>query len=155
MERAPQLLRVPPRGLKRQRRFCIVPGQQALRVVRAETVRPPGDQPGRVGRTCSRLPAPCYGELSQRLIHEPRRALARRFPGELHAGRDGGVARDAGQAAQLVRAEAQHIVEAGIGAPEVERAVELGLAAQHAGGELVGEAAVALARSLTARRARR
>jgi len=34
--------------------------------------------------------------------------------------------------------------EAGIGAPQVERAVELGLAAQHAGGELVGEAAVAL-----------
>ena len=48
---------------------------------------------------------------------------------------------------QLVGAEAQDIVETGIGALQVERVVQLALAAQHAGRQLVREAAVTLGES--------
>src|SRR6266550_4514912 len=48
------------------------------------------------------------------------------------------------QPAQLIGAEAEHVVEAGVGAIELQGAVELALAPQHAGRKLVGEAAVAL-----------
>jgi hypothetical protein len=56
--------------------------------------------------------------------------------------------RHAGQPAQLIGAESQHIVEAGIGAIELQGAVELALAAEHARRELVGEPAVALGEPL-------
>src|SRR2546428_14190220 len=52
------------------------------------------------------------------------------------------------QPAQLISAEAQHVVETGIGAVELECAVQLALAAQHARGQLVGEAAIAFGQSL-------
>lgn len=52
--------------------------------------------------------------------------------------------RDPRQPAQLVGAKAKHVVQAGIGTVELERCIQLALAAQHAGGQLVGEAAVAL-----------
>jgi hypothetical protein len=58
------------------------------------------------------------------------------------------MARHAGQPAQLIGAEAEDVVEAGIGAIELERAVELPLAAEHARRELVGEPAVALGEAL-------
>src|SRR5579859_198335 len=48
------------------------------------------------------------------------------------------------QPAQLVGAQAQDVVEAGIGALELQRVVELTLAAEHAGRQLVCEPAVAL-----------
>jgi len=41
--------------------------------------------------------------------------------------------RDTRQPAQLIGAEAEDVVEAGIGAVELERRVQLALAAQHAG----------------------
>jgi len=52
------------------------------------------------------------------------------------------------QPAQLVGAEAEHVVEAGVGAIELQGAVELALAPQHAGRKLVGKAAVALGEAL-------
>jgi hypothetical protein len=55
--------------------------------------------------------------------------------------------RNARQPAELVGAEPQHVVEARIGALEVECAVQLALTPQHAGRELVGEAAIAFGES--------
>ena len=48
----------------------------------------------------------------------------------------------------MIGAEAQHIVEAGIGAIELQGAVEVALAAEHARRELVGEPAVAFGETL-------
>src|SRR2546426_6753313 len=56
--------------------------------------------------------------------------------------------RHTGQPAQLVGAESQHIVEAGIGAIELQGTVELPLAPEHARRELVGEPAVAFGETL-------
>ena len=44
---------------------------------------------------------------------------------------------------QLVRAESQHVVEAGIGAIELERGIQLTLATEHAGRQLVRQAPIA------------
>jgi hypothetical protein len=48
------------------------------------------------------------------------------------------------QPAELVGTKAQHVVEAGIGAVQLEGGVQLALAPEHAGRQLVGEAAIAL-----------
>src|SRR2546427_12430677 len=100
-----------------------------------------------MGGYCSRLPAPRLRESSQRLI-EVRGAA---FPGDLarqvHAGGRGGIRGHAGECAQLVGSESQDVVEAGISRRELECPVEVGPAAQHARGELVGEAAVAVVES--------
>src|SRR3989442_9868822 len=56
--------------------------------------------------------------------------------------------RHARQPTQLIGAEAKDVVKAGIGAVQLQRAVELALAAEHAGRELVRESAVALGEPL-------
>ncbi len=52
--------------------------------------------------------------------------------------------RYAGEPTQLVGAESEDVVQAGVGAAQVERVIQLALAAQHAGRQLVRQAAVAL-----------
>jgi hypothetical protein len=52
--------------------------------------------------------------------------------------------RHARQPPQLVGAEAEDVVEAGIGSIQLERRVQLALAAQHAGRQLISEATIAL-----------
>src|SRR6266550_4777741 len=71
-------------------------------------------------------------------------SLAHRLSGQLHRRRDRSMSGYPRQPAQLIGAEAEHVVEAGVGAIELQGAVELALAPQHAGRKLVGEAAVAL-----------
>jgi len=58
------------------------------------------------------------------------------------------MARHARQPAQLVGAETENIVQAGIGAIELEDCVQLALAAQDAGAQLVGQTPVALRQTL-------
>jgi len=52
--------------------------------------------------------------------------------------------RDAAQKPELIRTQAQHIMEAAIGAIQVERLVQRALLAEHSGRQLVGETAIAL-----------
>src|SRR6266702_3039375 len=92
----------------------------------------------------SLLPAPCSREFSQGLIHVTGASLSDGLPGEFDRRRHRGMRRHAGQPAQLIRAEAEDVVETGIGAAEVEGGVELALTAQHAGRQLIREPAVAL-----------
>jgi hypothetical protein len=87
-------------------------------------------------------------KLSERPVDITRAPLADRFSGELDRRGDRRMGRDAGQPAQLIGAEAQDVVEAGIGALELERAVELALPSEHAGRELVREPAIALGEAL-------
>jgi hypothetical protein len=83
-------------------------------------------------------------QFPQRLIDVSRSCFPRGLTGELDARGHCSVMGDAGQAAELVQTQAKDIVEARVGLSERQRAVEGGPAAQHAGGELVGETAVAL-----------
>src|SRR2546426_1115553 len=92
----------------------------------------------------SPLPAPRPRELAQRLVHEARRGFARDLARERHARGHGGVGGDAIEGAQLIGAEAQDVVEAGIGSGEGKAEVELGPPAQHACGELVRQATIPL-----------
>src|SRR5438552_1069742 len=85
----------------------------------------------------SPLPAPRPRERAQRLVHERRRGFARDLARERHARGHRGVGGDAIEGAQLIGAEAQDVVEAGIGGGEGKAEVELGPPAQHARGELV------------------
>jgi hypothetical protein len=48
---------------------------------------------------------------------------------------------------QLVSAEAEDVVYSGVRAPEVQRLIELALPAEDSGGELVGQAPVALGKT--------
>ena len=83
-------------------------------------------------------------QVSQRPVDIAGAPFANRFSRKLDRRRDGSVRRYARQPAQLISAEAQDIVEPGIGAVEFQRGIQLALVAQHARGQLVGEAAIAL-----------
>src|SRR3989442_9520705 len=63
----------------------------------------------------SPLAAPRPRERAQRLVHEARRGLARDLARERHARGHRGVGGDAIEGAQLIGAEAQDVVEAGVG----------------------------------------
>ncbi len=78
------------------------------------------------------------------MIHVTGANLTDGLPRELDRRRHRGMRGYAGQPAQLVRAEAQDVVEARIGAAEVEGGVELTLTPQHAGRQLIREPAVTL-----------
>lgn len=58
------------------------------------------------------------------------------------------MCRHPGQPAQLICAEAEDVVQAGVGAIEVERGIEVPLLTEHAGRQLVGEAPVTLRQTL-------
>ena len=74
---------------------------------------------------------PSPGEFAQRLVHITRAPLPDSLPCQFNGSRHRGMRRHAGQPAQLIGAEAEDVVEAGIGAAEVEGGVELALAAQY------------------------
>jgi hypothetical protein len=78
------------------------------------------------------------------VVHESGGVGARAFRREAHAGGDRGVRRHAIQVPQLIRAQSEEIVEAGVGAPQVEQRVERTLVAQDPRGERVGESPVPL-----------
>src|SRR6266540_5835717 len=78
------------------------------------------------------------------MVHIPRNPFAHRLSGKFNGRRYCGMRRHARQPAELIGAEAQHVVEAGIGAIELECGVQLALAPEHARRQLVGEAPVAL-----------
>ena len=87
---------------------------------------------------------PSPRQFAQRMVHIPRNRFAHRLSGKFNGRRDRRMRRHARQPAELIGAEAQHVVETGIGTVELERGVELALAAEHAGRQLVCEAPVAL-----------
>ena len=70
-------------------------------------------------------------QVPQGSVHEARDPFADCLPGELNGSGHRRMRRHAGQPAQLIGAEAEDVVEAGIGAAEVEGGVELALAAQY------------------------
>jgi len=74
---------------------------------------------------------PSPGEFAQRLVDISGAPLTNSLPGEFNGSRHRGMRRHAGQPTQLIGAEAEDVVEAGIGAAEVEGGVELALAAQY------------------------
>src|SRR5512145_1572063 len=82
-------------------------------------------------------------QSTQCMVHIPRTRLSDSLSGKLNSGRDRRMGRHARQPAQLIGAEAEHVVEAGIGAIELECTIQFALATQYAGRELVGETAVA------------
>src|SRR6267378_4682623 len=82
------------------------------------------------------------------MVHVARAPLADRLSGQFDRRRHSRMRRHTGQPAQLIGAEAEDVVKAGIGAIELERAVELALPAEHARRELVGEPAVTLGEAL-------
>src|SRR5439155_19593570 len=84
----------------------------------------------------------------QRMVDIPRTSLAHGLSSQFDRRRHRRMRRYSRQPAQLISAEAQHVVEAGIGAVELECAVQLALAAQHARRQLVGQAAIAFGQSL-------
>src|SRR5256885_16139746 len=82
------------------------------------------------------------------MVHIARAPLADGLARKFNGRRDSRMRRHARQPAQLIGAEAKDVVKAGIGAVQLQRAVELALAAEHAGRELVRESAVALGQPL-------
>src|SRR2546425_11051334 len=82
------------------------------------------------------------------MVHVTRAPLADGLSRKFDRRRDSRMRRHARQPAQLIGAEAKDVVKAGIGAVQLQRAVELALAAEHAGRELVRESAVALGEPL-------
>ena len=88
--------------------------------------------------------APDNCQFPQRLVHIPRRPIARDLPRQLHTRRHRGVWGHARERAQLIGSEPEDVVEAGIRGRELEHGVELDAAPQHTGRELVGEAPVAV-----------
>src|SRR6267143_1372888 len=87
-------------------------------------------------------------EVAQRPVYITGARLSHRLSGKLNGRGDSRMRRHAGQPAELIGAEAQHVVEAGIGAIELQRAVQLALAAEYARRELVREPAIALGEAL-------
>src|SRR5258708_40281814 len=78
------------------------------------------------------------------MVQMPRNPFAHSLSGEFDRRRDRRMRGHARQPAELIGAEAEDVVETGIGTVELERGVELALAAEHAGRQLVREAPVAL-----------
>ena len=134
----------PAHGLERERRPGVVPGDEPCGLVDTEIVAPASQEPLRMGGSCSPLPARRFRELPERLVHVPRAAFTRDLPRQLHARRNRRIGRHARQRPQLVGAEPQHVVEAGIDGLERERPIELGPASQDTGRELVREPSVPL-----------
>ena len=95
-------------------------------------------------RPVPRLPSPLPTKVSQRSVYVRGAPLANRLSGEFDGGRNSRMRWYPRQPAQLIRAEAQHVVEPGIGAVELQRGVQLALVTQHAGGQLVGEPTIPL-----------
>src|SRR6266513_2856684 len=144
-EPGPERRSIPASGLQGKRCPRVVPGHQALGFGVAKSAPPPLDEPPRM--RLSRIPHPASRiptQLPQHPVYVARGPFARELPRQLHAGRHRGVRRYPRQRAQLVGPEPEDIVEARIDGCELEQPIELGAAPQHAGRQLVGEAAVAL-----------
>ena len=77
------------------------------------------DQPIGMGLIVSRQPIADCRELPQRVIHIARDAFADCLPGQFDGSRNSRMWRHARQPAQLIRAEAEYVVEPGIGTIEV------------------------------------
>ena len=92
------------------------------------------------------IPDTC--QFAQRMVHVTRAPLADGLAREFNGRRDSRMRRHARQPAQLIGAEAKDVVKARIDAVQLQGAVELALAAEHAGRELVREPAVALGEPL-------
>src|SRR5213078_1372412 len=144
-EPGPERRSIPASGLQGKRCPRVVPGHQALGFGVAKSAPPPLDEPPRM--RLSRIPHPASRiptQLPQHPVYVARGPFARELPRQLHAGRHRGVRRYPRQRAQLVGPEPEDVVEARIDGCELEQPIELGAAPQHAGRQLVGEAAVAL-----------
>jgi len=145
-ERPNEHLLRPPGRLYGEGRPGVVPGYEARRLGRPERASPPGDEPSRV-RPLTRFPCPVSRfpyQTSERLVHVAGRVLADRLAREIHAGGHRGVGRHARLGTQLVCAEPEDVVEAGVRPRQLELPVECRLAAEHPGGELVGESPIPL-----------
>ena len=144
-----QTFETPSCRLNDQRRPRVVPSDKAISLRLSIARGPTLDDPiGMCRRPVPRLPSPLPTKVSQRPVDIPRAHFSNGLSGQLDRRRDSGVRRHAGQPAQLIRAEAQDVMEPGVGTVELQRCVQLALVAQHAGGQLVGEPAIALGEAL-------
>ncbi len=122
----------PPRRLYDQRRARVVPVEELARFLCPEPGFPAGDEPIGMGFFCSPLPAPRSHKLSKRMVDVSGAPLADGLSRKFDGSRDGRMRRHARQPTQLIGAETQDVVQARIGAVQLQGAVEFALAAEHA-----------------------
>src|SRR6266566_3117059 len=139
---------IPPDRLDDKGRPSVIPREQPLCVVKAEARPPSLYKPCRVRLRFPFLVSRFPQQVPQSPVYITCAPLTDSLSGKLNGRRDGRMRRYTGQPAQLIGAEAQHIVEAGIGAIELQGTVELPLAPEYARRELVGEPAVAFGETL-------
>src|SRR5213594_2777871 len=140
-----QTFETPSCRLNDQRRPRVVPSDKAISLRLSIARGPTLDDPiGMCRRPVPHLPSPLPTKVSQRSVYVRGAPLANRLSGEFDGGRNSRMRWYPRQLAQLIRAEAQHVVEPGIGAVELQRGVQLALVTQHAGGQLVGEPTIPL-----------
>src|SRR3989442_1365683 len=147
-EPARESLLVPTRRLEGELGLCVVPLHQSFCFGRSESISPTPHKPVGMRRPDTRHLVPDTCQFAQRMVHVTGALLADSLSGKFDRRRDSRMRRHARQPAQLIGAEAKDVVKAGIGAVQLQRAVELALAAEHAGRELVRESAVALGEPL-------